>query len=186
MRPVVVEAHFPLGAVSVPLAGGAHVVVFVVNHPRGPAGFQGHQCRHHRGNSALRFLAAEAAPHPLADANDLVHVQAQRLGHDVLRFGRILRRGMDDDLSFLARIGERRLRFEIKLLLAQIVEHAGEPMRGRLQCGLRIAAADLSRRADEFLQLDGALDRQNRFGRRDVEFSPAAAPFPKPRAIRQR
>ena len=121
---VVVKTHFPLGAISVPLAGGAHVVVFVVNHARGPAGFCRHQRRHHGRNAGLRFLAAETAPHPFANADDLVHVQTQRLGHNVLRFGWILRRTVNDNLPLLARICQGRLRFQIKLFLPQIVEHA--------------------------------------------------------------
>ena len=59
--------------------------------------------------------------------------EAEHLGDDGLHFGRVLRRRVNDHLALLAGIGDRGLRFEIELLLAQVVEHALEPMRGRLR-----------------------------------------------------
>ena len=59
---VVVEADFPLGAVGVPLAGGAHVVVFVVDDAGGAAGFLGDERGHHRGNAACVSLPPKPPP----------------------------------------------------------------------------------------------------------------------------
>ena len=112
-------------------------------------------------------------------------MQPEHLGHDELDFGRVLRRGVNDDLTLLAGIGDRRLRFEVKLFLAEVVEYAREAMRRRFQRGSRIAAGNVSRRADETLQLDGALDRQDRLGGA-TSILIAAGPFPKSLAIRRR
>ena len=107
-----------------PLAGDAHVVVFVVDDSCRPAGFVRDECSQHRGNRGLRFLAAERAAHPLANAHDLVVSHAQHLGHHGLNLGGVLRRRMHDHLPLLARIGDGRLRFQIELLLPAAREHA--------------------------------------------------------------
>ena len=134
MRPAVVEADFPLVAVGVPLAGRAHVLVFVVDEAGGPAGFVGHERGHHRRNRGLRFLAAECrrpsacrCRRPGAGATPSISATTTWISVGVLR------RRMDDDLPLLAGVGDRGLRLEIKLLLAETVEHAAQPVRGRLR-----------------------------------------------------
>ena len=134
----------------------AHVVVFVVDDARRPAGFVGHERGHHRRDRGLRFLAAERAAHPLADAHDLVLADAEHLGHDGLNLGRVLRRRVDDHLALLAGIGDRRLRFEIELLLPAAGEHAAEPVRRGGQLLVDVAASDAPPRAEELLA-DGSI-----------------------------
>ena len=100
---VAIEADAILGPVGMALAGRAHVVVFAVDDARGATGAIDHQRGHHRRDRGLRFLAAEAAAHALADADHLVLAAAQHLGDDGLDLGRVLRRGVDDDLARFAR-----------------------------------------------------------------------------------
>ena len=149
---------------GVPLAGDAHVVVFVVDDARRAAGFVGHERGHHRGNRGLRFLAAERAAHPLADAHDLVLPDAQHLGHDGLNLGRVLRRGMDDDLPLLARIGDGRLRLQIELLLPTAGEHAAEPVRRGGQVRVHVAAGNPPQRSQELFAANRFGEIQDRLG----------------------
>ena len=80
----------------VPLSSHLHVVVLVVDNSRGALGLVRHQGRQSRGMRGLALLPAEPATHPLGDAHDLVQLEAQELGDDVLHFTRVLRRRIHD------------------------------------------------------------------------------------------
>ena len=54
--------------------------------------------------------AAKASAHPLRQHDDLIHLQAEKVGDDFLHFGRVLGGRVDGELSELAGIHERRLR----------------------------------------------------------------------------
>ncbi len=129
------------------------------------------------GIAACVSLPPKRAPHPLAEADHLMHAHAERLGHDVLQLGRVLRRGVDEHLSLLARIGQRRHRLQIEMFLAQIMKHARQSMRRRGQRRFRLAAANLSRRADKAPQLNGSIDREDRLRRRHHDPHAAAGQF---------
>ena len=161
---LVVEAHLPGGVVGVPLAGAPHVVVAAVDDAGRPAGASGDERRHDRRERALGFLAAEAPSHPLADADDLVHADAECLGDDVLRLRRALRRGVDHHLAVLTGDGERRLRLEIQVLLPEIAKHPGEPVRRGGERSLGVAAVDPALGADEPATLDRPFDREDGLG----------------------
>ena len=82
---------------------------------------------------------------------------AQHLGDERLNLGRILRRRMHDHLALLARIRDRRLRFEIKLLLPAAGECAAQSVRRGGELRIDIAATDSPTRAQKLLAT-------NRFG----------------------
>ena len=94
-----------------------HVEVFAELAARRPPRFlrndRRHESRHHR----LRFFAAEATAHALADADDLAVLQTQNFGDDLLHFGCVLRRRMHRQVIAFTRYCERRLRLEIELFL---------------------------------------------------------------------
>ena len=100
-----------------PLAGDLHVLVAGENDPRGRR-VLGHERRQQRGVSGLRLLAAEAAPHPPADADDLVLPKPQAARDDGLDLAGVLRRGVDGDLPAFARDREGGLRLQVEMLLA--------------------------------------------------------------------
>ena len=117
------------------------------------------------GIAACVSLPPNAAAHPLADADDLMLADAEHLGDDDLNLGRILRRRVDDHLALLAGIGDRGLRFEIKLLLAAAVEHAAQPVRRRCESPRRRRRGRCAARADEAARSSiDSLDRENRLG----------------------
>ena len=99
------------------LAGEAHVIIFGVDKPHGPARVRGQQRGHHRRLGRLRFLAAKSAAHPLADHHHLIERNPQDLGDHLLHFGGMLRRGMDRHGLALAGDGDANHRFQIKMLL---------------------------------------------------------------------
>ena len=144
-----VEANFPAGKIFMPFAGHSHVIVFVVDHAGRSARLLGHECSHEGGNRRLGLFAAERSAHPFADAHDLVLPQPEHVGNDCLDFGRILSRGVHDQLPLLARIGDGRLRLQIKLLLPTAGESAREPMLGGCQIAVDVAPGDSQPRAQE-------------------------------------
>ena len=162
--PVIVEANFPRAEIFVTFAGDSHVVVFVVDDAGRAARFASDQRGHHRRDRRLRFLAAKRPAHPFADANNFVLADAEHLGNERLNLGRILRRRMNEHLPLLAGVGNRRLRFEIELLLAARRELATEAIRRRTQLGIDVAAGDAPQRANKFLQADRFAHGQHGFG----------------------
>ncbi len=134
-----------VGEERVPLAGHGDVLRAVepqadrVPGERGPERGDGGQ------PVRLELLAAEAAAHAQALHGDVVRGQAQHVRHDVLGLGRVLGAGLDEDLAALVDQGQRGLGLQVEVLLPADLEFAAEPVRGRLQSGGRVAAADRAR-----------------------------------------
>src|SRR5947207_7503238 len=86
-----------------------------------------------------------------------------------LHLGRILRRRQDADLIELAGPGDRRLRFEIEVVLPAIAPGAFEDV---LRCGessADISAPDMPRRSDELLLALRVVDGEDRLELLDVD-----------------
>ena len=126
---LVVVTHSPIGAEIVALAGQREVVVAIeadlarsARHARGERGDR-------RPGAGLAFLAAEAAAHAPRLHGDEGVRDSEDAGDDVLRLGRVLRRGVHRHLVPFAGKGERRLALEIEMLLPADRELAIQPMR---------------------------------------------------------
>ena len=115
---LLVKTHLPLRTIRMPLAGHLHIVVFRVDDTRRASGFVSDESRHNCRNRGLCFLATKSTTHAFADADDLVHGDAQCLGHDRLNLSRVLGGRVNYQFAFFARNSQCRLRLEIKLLLA--------------------------------------------------------------------
>ena len=90
----------------------------------------------------LHLLAAEPAAHPQALDGDLVAAQAQHVGDDLLRLGRVLGAALDEHLPGLVDDGQGGVRLEVEVLLPG---HLGDPAEhvGRLgEAALDVAALD--------------------------------------------
>ena len=74
--------------------------------------------RDRRIRVGLHFLPAERSTHSQALDRHMITRDAKHARDDLLRFGRMLRRGVDGDESCLIYPRERRLGFEIEMLLA--------------------------------------------------------------------
>ena len=118
------EADLPRGVEAVAFAGHRDVAGAIEAQPYGSSG----QCRTERGQGRvavrLHLLAAEAAAHAQTLHGHLVGGHTEDVGDDVLRFGRMLGRGLDEDLPVLVDMGEARLRFEVEVFLSGEVEFA--------------------------------------------------------------
>ena len=146
-----VETHTIVDAEIVPLAGDDHVVVAVVDAFRRPAGEPGRQrCRGCR-QIALAFLAAEAAAHPAHFHRDRMVRHAQHLGDRVLDLARMLARTVDGDVLVLAGDGERRLAFQIEMLLPADLDPAFDGVRRRRNGCRRVALCHRVGRLQETL-----------------------------------
>ena len=99
------------------LAGQREVVVAIeadlARLSRKPRG----ERRDRRPSAGLTLLAAEAAAHAAGLHGDERVGDSKDAGDNVLGLGRVLRRSMDGHLIRLAGKGERRLAFEIEMLL---------------------------------------------------------------------
>ena len=114
---LVVVSHSPIGAEIVALAGQCEIVVAIeADLARSPRQARGER-RDRRPGAGLAFLAAEAAAHPAGFHGDEGVRYAEDAGDDVLRLRRILRRSVHRHLVAFAGKGERRLAFEIEMLL---------------------------------------------------------------------
>src|SRR5690606_13644460 len=93
---VVIEAHVVFDVKGVALAGHGHVFHARQAH-LGRATGQMRDHRTHAGRAGgLGFLAAEATAHAAHVDDDLVHRNAQHLGHQLLHLGGVLRGGVND------------------------------------------------------------------------------------------
>ena len=116
----------------------------------------------------LRLLAAEAAAHAPALDLDVVRLQAEARGDQVLHLARVLGRAVDEHAAVLARHRVRDLALEIELLLAADLERVGEAMRRGGDGGARVAAREVHRRQHVALRgvrLDRRQDRRERLDR---------------------
>ena len=166
---LVVVTHSPIGAEIVALAGQCEVVVAIEadlawspRHARG-------ERRDRRPGAGLAFLAAEAAAHPARLHGDEGVRYSEDAGDDVLRLGRVLRRSVHRHLVPSPGKAKDAWPFEIEMLLAADRELAIQPMRGLVDRGRRVAAAERivvlnARAADERIR-----DRDRRRSGLDVD-----------------
>ncbi len=137
---VVVEADSPLRVEAVPLAGHRHVLRAGQPQPHRAAG-EGRPQRRDRGEAVrLHLLAAEAAAHPQALHGHVVVVQAEDVGHDLLRLGRVLGAALHEDLAGLVDQRQRAVGLEVEVLLAGHLGLAAEHVRRPAEPGLDVAA----------------------------------------------
>ena len=101
---------------------------------------EGGEARPLRG---LRFLAPERSPHPPALAHHRRVRRAEHARDEVLHLGGVLGRGAHPHLVILAGYGERRLSFEIEVLLAPDAHAAFDAVRGSGDRGGRHSAQEL-------------------------------------------
>jgi hypothetical protein len=87
----------------------------------------------------LHLLAAEPAAHPETLDGDLVVVPAEHVRHDLLRFGRVLRAALHEDLPGLIDHRQRGVGFEVEVLLAGEFELSAEDVRAVRQRRLDVA-----------------------------------------------
>ncbi len=139
---LIVVSHPPIRAEIVALAGQHEIVVAIepdlarmACHPRGE--------RSDRGPGAgLALLAAEAAAHPARFDRDEGVRDPENARDDVLRLRRVLRRSVHRHLVAFAGKGERRLAFEIEMLLSADCELTLKPARGFVDRGGRVATPE--------------------------------------------
>ncbi len=172
---VVVEADPPLGVEAVPLAGHRHVHGPVEPQPDRPAGERRPQRRDRRIPVRLHLLAAEPAAHAQALDGDLVAVEAEDVGDDLLRLGGVLGAALDEHLAVLVDEREGGVGLEVEVLLPGELELAGEDVRGRLEARVDVAALHVRLAALEALGGDGlghADERRERVGLDDDRRGP--------------
>ena len=134
--PGLVEAHRPVRAEIVALAGDDEIIVPVEPELAGLAGHMGGKRSEGAGLGGLGFLAAKGAAHAPGLHGDEGVGHGQHHRHHALQQGGVLRRGMDQHFASFARHGEGGLAFEIEMLLPANAQHARE-LVGRLRDGLR-------------------------------------------------
>ena len=99
------------------LAGQREIVVAIEANFAGVARCARGQRRDRRPGASLTFLAAEAAAHAARLHGDERIGDSKDAGDNVLGLGRVLRRSVHRHLVRFAGKGERRLAFEIEMLL---------------------------------------------------------------------
>ncbi len=88
----------------------------------------------------LHFLAAEGATHPQALHRDVAARQMQDVADDFLGFARMLRAGLNEELTRFVDVGQGRVGLQVEVLLAAELEFATEPVCSPLH-GTRCIAA---------------------------------------------
>ncbi len=78
---------------------------------------------------SLCFLAAERPAHTSDFHHHFILPDAEHLGNERLRFGRVLRRAECPDLVALTRYAKTYLRFEVPMFLSAGPQFTGEAMR---------------------------------------------------------
>ncbi len=122
----------------------------------------------------LRLLAAEPAPHPGADAHDLILPQPEAVRDEPLDLAGVLRRGMDGDQPPAPRDRERRLGFEVEVVLTPGAERPLDDVVGPGEAGLDVPPRDPPRRPDELPAGDRLVDGQD--GRQFLDDEPHGPP----------
>ena len=111
----------------------------------------------------LALLAAKAAAHAPDLAGDVGVGNTENPRHNVLNFGRVLRRGMHQNFRIFAGNGERNLPFKIKMLLTANPEHILQTVRRLCNPRCNIAAAIGIIGQDRLVALDGIIDKNARY-----------------------
>ena len=136
---LVIEPGAVINAEIMALAGDHHVVVAVIAHLGRPARRGGHHRAGDGQRVALALLAAKTAAHAPGFDPHGVHRQVQRMRHLVLDLGRVLGRAVHQQIAVFLRQRQRRLPFEIEMLLPAHLERAFDHVGRRLQRLRRIA-----------------------------------------------
>ena len=90
-----------------------------------------------------------------------MHPETEHLGDDTLQLGRILRGGVDSDLSLLPGRGNRRLALEVELLLAAARELAFDSVLRLAPRACEVSSLDATRRPEERALSNRLLDAQD-------------------------
>ena len=160
-RPSLVEARGEACQERVPLAGDRHIQAPRKADPHRPAGLARAQ-RGHRGEAiGLRFLAAERAAHAQALHRHHVARHAQHTRDNLLRLAGMLRGGVQRDAARFVQPRQRRLRLQIKMLLAADVNFALDAMLDARQFRCGIAAPYGQRTAVKTLRRDRVFHGEN-------------------------
>ncbi len=106
----------------------------------GAAGANREDGRSTREERGLAFLAAESAAHAPAFHRDVLRAQVERVGHEVLDLGGMLRGGIHAHRAVFQRHRGGDLAFEVEMILAPDGELALQAMLCPRECCRRIAA----------------------------------------------
>jgi len=109
----------------------------------------------------LHFFAAERTAHTQALHGDLMPGQAQNTCDHILRFGGMLRGGIDQDAACFIEPGDGALCFQIEVLLAAYIELAGEPKSAAVKRGY-VSPIDMQGTGVKTGGGNGLLDCHNR------------------------
>ncbi len=137
---LVIEARLAVGDEVMTFAGDEHVGVAIQAQLHGSAGFARQHGRGGGDQGGLTFLAAESAAHTPALDDDVVGRNGQRMGHDVLHFGRMLGRAVDQHRAVFLRYRGRNLSFQVEVVLATHHDGRTQAPRSQLELPARIAA----------------------------------------------
>ena len=161
-RPSSSKPDPPLGVEPVPLAGHGHVLGAGQPQPDRAPGERRPQ-RGDRGEAVrLHLLAAEPAAHPQALHGDVVVVQAEHVGHDLLGLGRVLGAALHEHLAALVDQRQRGVGLEVEVLLAGHLGGPAEHVGGAREAAPDVAAADDGPAALEAPGLDRLGQRDDR------------------------
>src|SRR3989338_7883582 len=148
---VVVKADVVLDVERVTFAGDLHVFDARQAHLGRPAGEVGDHRTQARRACGLGFLAAETATHAAHVDDDLVHRHAEHFSHQLLHFGGVLRRGVDDHAAVFSRHNRGNLGFQVEVFLAADMQAALQAARRSGQLGAGIDDLVLVAVEDEML-----------------------------------
>ena len=126
----------------VPFARDRKIAQAVEAHADGPPGLLRRNGRNRCEEVGLNFLSTEGATHSDGLTNDLMLLKSENPCDDFLRFCRMLRRSMHDELPIFVAVSNRRLGFEIKVLLAAYEELAGNSLLRFAKRLVHIASVD--------------------------------------------
>ncbi len=160
---IVVEADVVFDVERVTLAGDLHVLHARQAHLRRTPGVVGDHRAQAGRRRGLGFLAAEAAAHAAHVDDDAVEGNPEDLSHQLLHFGGVLRRAIDDHAAVFAGHYRGNLRLQVEMLLAADVQRALQAMRRAGQRGGGIADAVLVAVEDEMALAQGLDHVEHRF-----------------------
>ena len=132
---VVVEADVVFDVERMALAGDLHVLDTRQAHLGRPAGEVGDYRTQARRACGLGFLAAETAAHAAHVDDDLVHRHAEHFSDQLLHFGGVLCRGVDDHAAVFGGHDRGNLGFQVEVFLAADMQAALQATRRSGQLG---------------------------------------------------
>ena len=159
---VVLEADVVLEEKSVPLPGQQHVVVSIETTLRWLPRLERGQRRNCRELRREGFLAAEGAAHAPHLDRHRVRGLSENASNEVLDRRRILGCTVDVHIARLLRYCQRRLRFEVEVLLSAAPHAASQPMASTFQRRQGVSSLEGLRLAHIGLSPQGFFDGQQR------------------------